>query len=95
MNGQAHRSSRADQIREEVGDLLFSALNVARFVGVDPETALQSANRKFESRFRRMEAHFEGRGRSLKEVPPEEMDRFWQNAKDDPAAVPAGEGEER
>lgn len=70
-----------DHIKEEVGDLIFAVLNIARFLEVDPETALRRANRKFQDRFIRMEEHFESRGRRLKEVPQEEMEEFWQNAK--------------
>ena len=71
----------AKDIREEVGDLLFAALNIARYLQVDPETALTRANRKFSARFRTMEKHFASQGRALKEISVEEMETFWQNHK--------------
>lgn len=68
-------------VKEEVGDLIFTVLNVARFLEIDPETALRRANRKFKRRFQRMERHFESRQQPLKEVTPAEMEDFWQNSK--------------
>jgi len=70
-----------EKIKEEVGDLLFAALNVARFLEVDPETALNNANRKFARRFRMMEKHFMCQGRQLKEVSLDEMEKIWQENK--------------
>ena len=69
------------KVREEVGDLLFAALNVARYLQVEPETSLKRANEKFSRRFRRLEEHFVSRGQSLKEVPLEQMEAFWQDQK--------------
>lgn len=79
-----------DRLKEEVGDLLFSILNVARFLEVDPETALRNANRKFARRFRAMEKHFAQQERQLKEVSPDEMEKIWQGNKSSSGA----EGEE-
>jgi ATP diphosphatase len=56
-------------------------LNIARYLQIDPETALNGANRKFSKRFREMEKHFTSEGRALKEVPLEEMEAFWQESK--------------
>ena len=69
------------RVREEVGDLLFAALNVARYLQVEPETALKRANEKFSRRFRRLEEHFASRGQPLKEVSLEQMEAFWQTQK--------------
>ena len=68
-------------VREEVGDFLFAAINVARFLQVDPETSLSRANRKFSRRYRDLEEHFARQGRPLAEVEPEEMERQWQGQK--------------
>ena len=73
-----------ERIREEVGDLVFVALNVARYLEVDPETALRGANRKFKSRFQGMERVLKSEGRSLKDVDLEEMERVWQAQKGSP-----------
>ncbi len=78
---EAVQSGDNRRIQEEVGDLLFAALNVSRYLEIDPETALNRANRKFICRFQRMEEHFEARQRSLKDVPPEEMQAVWQQFK--------------
>ena len=77
----ALRQGEEKQIKEEVGDLLFASLNIARYLQIDPETALNGANRKFSARFRAMEKHFASEGRALKEVPLEEMEAFWQDSK--------------
>jgi ATP diphosphatase len=68
-------------IADEVGDLLFVAVNVARFLGVDPETALASSNRKFERRFRHVESSIKKQGRTLKNASLKEMDALWEEAK--------------
>jgi tetrapyrrole methylase family protein / MazG family protein len=70
-----------DRIKEEVGDLLFAAVNVARFLQIDPETALNGANEKFARRFRKLERHFGEQGRSLKHTSLEEMESSWQELK--------------
>ncbi len=79
---EALENGNPERVKEEVGDLIFTVLNVARMLEIDPETALQGANRKFVGRFKSMERHFENQGRALKEIPPEEMEEFWQRAKD-------------
>jgi MazG family protein len=68
-------------LEEEVGDLLFVAVNVARFLGVDPEIALKKANRKFQGRFKAMERRAAGTGRRLAEVPKDEMETLWEASK--------------
>lgn len=78
---EALENGDQQHIKEEVGDLLFASLNIARYLQIDPETALNRANRKFSTRFRAMEKHFASEGRSLKEVPVEEMEAFWQHNK--------------
>jgi MazG family protein len=83
----AVRASDPDKIREEVGDLLFAALNVARFLQIDPETALGRANDKFARRFRALEKHFAAAGRALKDVALEEMEASWQALKQTPAST--------
>jgi nucleoside triphosphate diphosphatase len=78
---EAIASSKPEKIHEELGDLLFTIANVARKVGVNAEEALQSSNRKFQSRFGSMEAAVHGGGRNLDELTLEEMDRLWDDAK--------------
>jgi MazG family protein len=69
------------RISEEVGDLLFVAVNVARLAGVDPESALKAANRKFRRRFRHVEARLGAEGRRPADSTPDEMERLWEEAK--------------
>jgi len=71
----------AAAIAEEVGDLLFMAVNVARLTGVDPESALKAANRKFRRRFRHVEDGLRKDGRKPADSTLEEMDRLWDEAK--------------
>lgn len=66
------------EIEEEFGDVLFSLVNYARFIGVDPETALERVNRKFKSRFEYIEAQAP---KPLIEMTLEEMDVLWEEAK--------------
>jgi tetrapyrrole methylase family protein / MazG family protein len=70
-----------EALQEEVGDLLFVAVNVARLVGVDPEAALKSANRKFRRRFRHVEDGLRARGRKPADATLPEMDALWDEAK--------------
>ncbi|WP_303903367.1 nucleoside triphosphate pyrophosphohydrolase [Thiohalomonas denitrificans] len=74
-----HRNSSA--LQDEVGDLLFACVNLARLAGTDPETALRGANSKFERRFRAMEATLAQEGQSLAEVTLKEMDAVWERIK--------------
>ncbi len=68
-------------IEDEVGDLLFAVVNLARHLEVDPEKALAGANRKFEQRFRAMEAAVQGDGAELDRLNVESLDRYWRKAK--------------
>lgn len=70
-----------DLTEEEVGDLLFAAVNLARFLHIDPEIALTKANHKFSRRFRDMEQRATNTGRALADVPRAEMEEFWDAAK--------------
>lgn len=82
---QELRNALADpnsaHIEEEVGDLLFAAVNIARYLKLDPEIALQKANRKFCARFRAMERQASDSGRNLSDVPRPELEFFWDAAK--------------
>ena len=66
--------AEGSNIEEELGDLLFSAVNVSRFVKVDTEEALTRATDKFIDRFRRVEAQAEAEGRSMEEMSLAELD---------------------
>jgi len=72
-----------DQLKmeEELGDLLFAAVNLSRFLKIDPEIALKKANAKFSRRFRAMEGLARKNGREFKNLPREEMEAYWDAAK--------------
>ena len=69
------------RLEEEVGDLFFVLVNVARYLSVDPESALRKTNRKFKRRFQWMEARLNESGRSADQAPMEELESLWQQAK--------------
>jgi len=73
--------SGRDALEEEAGDLLFAAMNLARFLKLDPELALRRANAKFEARFRAMEREAERTGRKLADSSPAELDALWERVK--------------
>ena len=69
------------KVGEELGDLLFSLVNVTRLLGMDAEGTLQAATEKFRRRFERMETEITARGEMLAHTSLEEMDRVWQRVK--------------
>lgn len=73
----------SDQIENEFGDLLFSMINYARFIGVNPENALEKTNKKFISRFTAMEEYIVNDGKQFAEMNLEEMDTYWEKAKNE------------
>lgn len=70
-----------EAVQEEFGDLLFSLVNYARFIDVDPERALEQTNRKFKSRFEQMEVLAEADQKKLHDLSLEEMDALWNKVK--------------
>lgn len=78
---EAVESKDIDKIEDEFGDLLFSLVNYSRFVGVDPELALERTNKKFISRFTKMETIALETGKPLSEMTLEEMDSIWNSIK--------------
>ncbi|MDH6344077.1 MazG family protein [Parabacteroides sp. PFB2-12] len=71
----------ANRMEDEFGDLFFSLINAARLYKINPDNALERTNQKFIKRFNYLEAYANQCGRSLKEMPLEEMDRIWNEAK--------------
>ena len=69
------------RLEDEFGDLMFSMINLSRFIHVDPENALERTNKKFMHRFQYIEAKAKEQNRSLKEMTLEEMDALWNEAK--------------
>ena len=69
------------EIQAEFGDLLFSCLNLSRFLGVRPEDALQTTNAKFMSRFRFIEERLQEKGEQMEQVSLSRLDQLWELAK--------------
>jgi nucleoside triphosphate diphosphatase len=69
------------KLEEELGDLLFAVVNLARHMKIDPETALRTANAKFVRRFQHIERSLAVRGQQPAEATLEEMEALWQDAK--------------
>ena len=78
--------SGRERVAEELGDLMFTLVNLARHLDLDPEEALRAANRKFETRFRHVESQLQARGISARAVGLDVLEALWLQAK--AAAVP-------
>lgn len=72
---------KKDRIEMEFGDILFTLVNVARFLNIHPETALKHSIRKFENRFRNLEKVISNSGRTIESMSQEEMDLIWDKHK--------------
>ncbi len=77
----AEPPSPTQAVTEEIGDLLFTAANLARFAGLDPELTLKKANQKFTTRFQWMEQEAQRQGHPLAETPREKMEDLWNQSK--------------
>ncbi|KAB1065638.1 nucleoside triphosphate pyrophosphohydrolase [Salibacter halophilus] len=78
---EEEKNGNKERMEEEFGDLMFSLINYARFIGVNPEDALEKTNRKFIKRFQYLEEKTNSQNQSLKEMSLEEMEAIWQEAK--------------
>jgi MazG family protein len=81
VRAEMEAGSDPDRLEDEVGDLLFVCVNLARKLGVDPEGALRRGNRKFERRFRHIEDVLRAAGRSPDQASLDEMETLWCDAK--------------
>jgi ATP diphosphatase len=81
LQSEIARGPNRDRVEDEIGDLLFAVVNLARHLNVDPESALRRGNSKFERRFRAMERSLTSGGRHLLEIALEEMEAAWRAAK--------------
>lgn len=78
---EIQRTENQEQVTDELGDLFFVLVNLARWRGVDAESALRRANLKFKKRFAHVEKRAKEQGRTLSDMTLEEMDSFWNEAK--------------
>jgi tetrapyrrole methylase family protein/MazG family protein len=81
LKQEVAKQATHQEIAGEVGDLLFVAVNVARLLGIDPESALKASNRKFRRRFRYIEDRLREQGRKPADSNHVEMDALWDEAK--------------
>ncbi len=79
--GQPIPEDLRERLEDEVGDLFFVLVNIARYLSLDPESALRKTNRKFKRRFRWMEDQLRASGRSPQQASMEELESLWQQAK--------------
>ena len=86
LHAEMTAGAAAERLLDELGDVLFGYVNLARHLGVDPETALRATNAKFERRFRRIEALLAERGKAAEDVDLEELDRLWNQARAEESA---------
>lgn len=78
---RAKNSGDAQHIEHEIGDVLFTVVNLARFLKVDPEQALRSTNARFRKRFGHVEREIRESGQNIEDVPLERLEELWQEAK--------------
>jgi MazG family protein len=79
--GQKVNEDLRRRLEDEVGDLLFVVVNIARYLSLDPESALKRTNRKFKHRFQWMEEQLRGQGRLAQDASMDELENLWQQAK--------------
>lgn len=77
-------ASTPNHLEAEIGDLLFSAVNLARWRDVDPESALRATNARFQHRFKKLEALAAAQGKNVPDLSIEELDTLWEQAKNQP-----------
>jgi len=81
LKDEVDTKASIDRIEDELGDVLFSVINYARFIDVDPEMALERTNRKFIKRFQFLENEVKKEGKELNSMTLTEMDAIWSEAK--------------
>ena len=79
---EAEQQNNKDHIEEEIGDVLFSIVNLSRFLEISADNALRRTNRKFINRFKKVEKGIEGKGKEMEEATLEEMDIIWNQSKE-------------
>ncbi|MCY1538606.1 Nucleoside triphosphate pyrophosphohydrolase [compost metagenome] len=81
FNIENHDTINGERAEAEFGDLLFSLINYARFLDINPENALEKTNKKFIKRFQYLEKRAAENGKALKDMTLAEMDVYWNEAK--------------
>lgn len=81
LQDEISQNAAIEHVEDEFGDLLFALVNYARYIGVNPEDALERTNKKFKKRFKYIEQRAEAQHKNLHEMKLEEMDALWNEAK--------------
>lgn len=81
FKAECDKNAEKARIEDEFGDVMFALINYARFLGINPEDALEKTNRKFIARFQYLERESQKDGRKLEEMSLAEMDEYWNRAK--------------
>jgi ATP diphosphatase len=83
LEDEMNKGAPQSAVEDELGDLFFAIVNLARRLDIDPESALRSTNRKFERRFREIEKRFQVQNRSIDGASLDEMERMWVEIKNE------------
>ncbi len=78
---EAYANKDIEEMQNELGDMLFSIVNIARKSGFDTESALRRTIKKFESRFKKVESHFKNNGKNMLDANLEQLDEIWEITK--------------
>ena len=81
LKSELEKGQGSEELENELGDVIFSCINLARHAGVNPEVALRNTNNKFEKRFRYIEDCLIAQNREIAAVPLDELEKLWQEAK--------------
>jgi len=81
LKAELAQNASWERVEEELGDTLFTVVNIARHAGIDPELAMRRANAKFETRFKHMEAAIKTAGESIGDLSIERLESYWLQAK--------------
>jgi XTP/dITP diphosphohydrolase len=82
LKAEVEGSGSKEKMEDELGDLLFALVNYARYIGINPEDALERTNKKFIRRFQFIETESRKDGKEIQHMSLEEMDVYWDKAKD-------------
>ena len=75
------KKNNKDEVQEEIGDIIFTLINLARFLGISADDALRKSNNKFISRFKMVENELKIKGKNIEESSINEMDEIWDEIK--------------
>ena len=81
MKNEIKKVNNIEKMKNEIGDVFFSLINYSRFIGIDPEEALEKTNTKFIKRFKHLENAIKKEGKDLMKMNLSEMNKYWNKSK--------------